>query len=804
VHASFDAYTAVETLAGANQYKHDDHGLQDARKGVLFDSFPPVLQLQLKRFEYDFARDTMVKVGAAWGVGGRWWRSARARARAHTLPSPPPQINDRYEFPEELDLDAGAGKYLSKAADRSVRNLYRLHSVLVHSGGVHGGHYYAFTRPDGSRWLRFDDERVTREDAAAAVADQYGGSGNGGHGGGGVRVAKFSNAYMLVYVRASDWDTIMAPVAETDVHVHVRDRLRAEVADKERRRREKAEAHLHTVVRAATDADVAASLAGGRHFDLVDHDALPAAGCVRVRKKAPVAEAKAALADALGAPPDRQRWWLWARRQNGTYRPTRALGAADDAVPMGDIELAAASRAGALDVFVETAADGAALPSLVEGDPILLFFKRYDPEGGALTYEGHRLVPRGTRVADLAADLAPLVGPAAAAAPPELWEEIKYEPNVMVDALAPESTLGDCQLENGDVIVFQPAASTPAAAGARHPTASAFMEWLRARRLVTFKPLDDPRSDGVSVELAADDSYDTVAAAAAAAVGAKDDAGAVNGDWVRLTQHNVYAGGPKPAPVRHRGAATLDALLTHCHSPSDTLYVEALSMPLPALELLKPLRVEWLPRGAPPATHTLMLARDATVADALADLAAAVGESAAGQPLRLLEIFYARIYKVFAPADRVDAINDSYWTLRAEPVPEGDAEPLAENERYLHVCHCAPDAGGGAPTTHGDPFMLRVRDEETLDELKPRIRAALRQAVTDKEFGAWKFALCPHLRPPEYLQGTDAVGARLGRQAREPSQGPDPTYLGLEHAATGARGRRRPGGGGLEKAIKIQ
>ena len=39
--------------------------VQDARKGVLFDSFPPVLQLQLKRFEYDFQRDMMVKVGKA-------------------------------------------------------------------------------------------------------------------------------------------------------------------------------------------------------------------------------------------------------------------------------------------------------------------------------------------------------------------------------------------------------------------------------------------------------------------------------------------------------------------------------------------------------------------------------------------------------------------------------------------------------------------------------------------------------------------------------------------------------------------
>ena len=70
------------------------------------------------------------------------------------------QINDRYEFPPELDLDYKDGCLLSDNADRSVRNLYALHSVLVHSGGVHGGHYYAFIRPDGKRWLKFDDEKV--------------------------------------------------------------------------------------------------------------------------------------------------------------------------------------------------------------------------------------------------------------------------------------------------------------------------------------------------------------------------------------------------------------------------------------------------------------------------------------------------------------------------------------------------------------------------------------------------------------------------------------------------------------------
>lgn len=38
------------------------HGLQDAKKGVIFETFPPVLHLQLKRFEYDMTKDSMVKV----------------------------------------------------------------------------------------------------------------------------------------------------------------------------------------------------------------------------------------------------------------------------------------------------------------------------------------------------------------------------------------------------------------------------------------------------------------------------------------------------------------------------------------------------------------------------------------------------------------------------------------------------------------------------------------------------------------------------------------------------------------------
>ena len=59
---SFRDYVQVEMLDGENKYMAEGYGLQDAKKGITFHSFPPVLHLQLKRFEYDIQRDAMVKV----------------------------------------------------------------------------------------------------------------------------------------------------------------------------------------------------------------------------------------------------------------------------------------------------------------------------------------------------------------------------------------------------------------------------------------------------------------------------------------------------------------------------------------------------------------------------------------------------------------------------------------------------------------------------------------------------------------------------------------------------------------------
>ena len=75
---------------------------------------PPVLFINLKRYFYDYVKNREIK------------------------------LNDRFEFYEELDFDIGGRKYFTKESPADVRNVYRLHSVFIHSGIMYAGHYYAY------------------------------------------------------------------------------------------------------------------------------------------------------------------------------------------------------------------------------------------------------------------------------------------------------------------------------------------------------------------------------------------------------------------------------------------------------------------------------------------------------------------------------------------------------------------------------------------------------------------------------------------------------------------------------------
>lgn len=186
---AFSNYIEIEMLEGENKYQAgDEYGYQDAKKGVVFESFPPVLHLQLKRFEYDFMVDDLVK------------------------------IDDFYEFPDSIDLKP----YLNEDLPAEIKDQnwnYKLHGVLVHQGSISNGHYYAMIKPYANKdtWLRFDDDKVWKVTPYQVFQENFGAQELSAQ-----EFAKLSrvdqnenlirratSAYMLVYYRESELSDVL-------------------------------------------------------------------------------------------------------------------------------------------------------------------------------------------------------------------------------------------------------------------------------------------------------------------------------------------------------------------------------------------------------------------------------------------------------------------------------------------------------------------------------------------------------------------------------------------------------------------
>ncbi|KAI3837023.1 hypothetical protein MKW98_005356 [Papaver atlanticum] len=594
VYASFDKYVEVERLEGDNKYHADKHGLQDAKKGVLFLDFPPVLQLHLKRFEYDFMRDTMVK------------------------------INDRYEIPLQLDLDREDGKYLSPEAGRRVCNLYTLHGVLVHSGEVHSGHYYAFIRPTLSeQWFKFDDERVTQEDFKRALEEPYSGEEeespqtNPGFNNKPFKFTKYSKAYMLVYIRESDKDKIFCNVDEKDISEHLRIRLKKEQKELEHEKKKKAEAHLYTIIKVVRNEDLFEQIGRDIYFDLVNHNKVRS---FHIQKQMPFNLFKEEVAKEFGVPVQFQRFWLWAKRQNHTYRPHRPLTLQEETQPIGQLrEVSNKAHNAELKLFleIEPAPELHPIPPPDRTkEDILLFFKLYDAEKEEL-----RLVVKPLEILKKLNEMAGFSPNEEI----ELYEEIKFEPTVMCEHIDKKLTFRASQLEDGDIICFQKPASADSMTLCRYPDVPSFLEYVHNRqvfvkqivissvfglnkelvtgnslswmtfsvfiiyfkrfflfccdRFVHFRSLEKPKEDDFCLELSKALTYDDVTKNVACHIGLDDPT------KIRLTPHDCYSQQPKPQAIKYQGVDHLSEMLIHYNQTSNILYYEVLDIPLPEFKV---------------------------------------------------------------------------------------------------------------------------------------------------------------------------------------------------------------------------
>lgn len=368
IEESFKDYVQVEKMDGENQYfAGDQFKLQDANKGVIFQSFPEVLHLQLKRFEYDIERDAMMK------------------------------INDRYEFPESFD----ASLYLSEDADRSEPYIYQLHGVLVHSGDLNAGHYYAFIKPTKDGWFyKYDDDRVTRATKREVLEDNFGGEGNYPQGAikGPLQqqpAMRQNSAYMLVYIRQSRIDEVLLPVTEDDSPPHLKRKIQEENAEREARRKEKEEQHLYINVRVLTDETFRLHTGIDLGLFNIPAETPGAAKNYRVLKSSNLSDLATTVAKDLHVDVKMVRFWGMVNRQNKTTRPDTPM--TDMKLPLQELygRLAPSTHENRLWAEVAEEVDdkgnplwyGAGEPE--KKDKILLFLKWFDVENQTLRGIGH-------------------------------------------------------------------------------------------------------------------------------------------------------------------------------------------------------------------------------------------------------------------------------------------------------------------------------------------------------------------------------------------------------------------------------
>ncbi|KAH3867833.1 hypothetical protein DPMN_030970 [Dreissena polymorpha] len=738
---SFQEYIKVESLDGDNKYDAGQYGLQEAEKGVIFKHLPPVLHLHLLRFTYDPASDANVK------------------------------INDRYEFPERLDLE----DYLEKKEKTPAT--YILHAILVHSGDNHGGHYVVYISPKGDgKYCKFDDDVVSKCTRQEALDRNFGGHDDD------ISVKHCTNAYMLVYIRESLKDEILCSVTEDDIPMSLKDRLAEERRLEAQKRQERKEAHLYMNVQVVTED----YFGGHQGTDLLDLEKANFRN-FRVKKSSTLKEFLEMLAENLNYPVHQIRPWPFQARQNQTYRPTHLDVEADMNKTVQDL-----AEEGIWTLFVETLNPESSQQRLQHFDKesdVLLFLKMYEPRTKTINYCGHAYVPIAAKGSELIPKLNKRAG-FAVDTPLLLFEEVK--PNLL--EMLPNSDLPmEKMLEelmDGDIIVFQ--RDEPDLDSYELPTAKDFFRDLYYRVEITFCDKNVINDPGFTLELSMRMNYDQMANGVAKYL-------LTDPYLLQFFKPQGYRDGPGNA-IRCTFDGTLKELLMYSKPRQPKkLYFQQLNIRINELENKRQFKCIYV-NNRLKEEKELVLYPDKTgkVQDLLEEAKKQIDLVETGK-LRLMEVIGCKIYSIQLEDMSLEMLNSTGTTktLRVEEIPKEEAH-MAADETLIHVAHFHKEVF----STFGVPFLLKIKNNEKFSSVKDRIQKRL--DVPEKEFEKYKFAVIV-MGKVDYISDEDQdlkvnINQFLPHSVTGGNMQARP-WLGLDHV--NKTPKRSRVGNYLEKTIKI-
>ncbi|KAI7906203.1 uncharacterized protein BX663DRAFT_499233 [Cokeromyces recurvatus] len=768
---SFDNYIMVETLEGDNKYMAEGYGLQDAHKGVIFETFPPVLHLQLKRFEYDFMRDTMVK------------------------------INDRHEFPAEINLD----KYCSKSDEDGPYD-YELHGVLVHSGDISGGHYFALIRPESNdKWFRFDDDRVTPVSKKEVFEENFGDEplrdnhSSSLYSNGHMRVnnarmiKRFTNAYMLVYVRKSKLNDILGPVLETDIPLHLKKRLDDEKAIIERRRQDKEDMQLNVKVAVLSDK----SFEDYQGFDLatLDDQRLEVSSQVDVFKRPKLEKLnvfKQQLAEHYQLETDQFRLWSVIYRQNKTIRVEQLITTNEERSSLEKLReqcCVEALHTGFTKLYLELADEDQPLP-VIKNDQFIIFIKYFDIKEQKMRGLGHLFVSLNDKVSHILSTLIERAGlPKNTSI--QVYEEIKPQ---AIDMIKSDQTFRKAELQSGDIICFQRTLSQKEAyemskKGFITSVPDYYLS-LYNRACVLFKPKhNNTNKHHEEIKLILDRTSNYMAIANKLANEIQVDA-----NKIRLTSSHAITNQPRDV-IHYKSGMRLDEMLIHLPKPLDYLhsvnidtlnapvmYYEVMDVNIADLETKRSIEVTIIgPTLRKETKVTALLPRTGSVHQLL-DQVITKGKMDIKDPnqIRLYEAVNGKVTKEFSLDQTVDNVGcEKSSIVYAEPIPKDELDMDLDSDRLIQVVHYHKH-----PTDfHSIPFRFVAIKGEPFEETKKRLQK--RTGLGDLDWKKVKFTILRNLNAPvPHVEVIDQPDFEL-RKARLQEE----DALGLDHIDKSSKSR---------------
>eukprot|EP00731_Ephydatia_muelleri_P029733 Em0021g256a len=239
VEAALAGFVQPETLNGADQYFCEKCNKKtDAHKGLKFTSFPYLLTLQLKRFDFDYASMHRIKLNDKMTFP----KVLDLNDFVDPPEKPPVEseldeqlssyLIDQFDNPPsynstinwstkdnkntyneveaESSVDADSSLDSSPVNTMDVRKLltkgphvYELFAIMIHSGSAIGGHYYAYIKAltGKKQWYCFNDQSVTMA-SEDDIQQTFGGSASKSKSYySSAMYTSSTNAYMLMYRR---------------------------------------------------------------------------------------------------------------------------------------------------------------------------------------------------------------------------------------------------------------------------------------------------------------------------------------------------------------------------------------------------------------------------------------------------------------------------------------------------------------------------------------------------------------------------------------------------------------------------